>query len=341
MLPVPRFVARVPLPAGAEPVPTPLLGPLLRGLLLDGLRRVGGADRRAGLPAPALGGDGAVARACGCCTCRSSTSARPGTRFGWESLLLEVGFLAVFLGNDDVAPPILVLFLLRWILFRVEFGAGLIKMRGDACWRKLTCLDYHHETQPMPGPLSWFFHHLPRPLHRVEVAANHVTQLARPRPAVHPAAGRHGRRVPDDRHPAVAGAVGQLRLAELDHHRARRRRRSGSRPTRRPCPARPSGTRSWSSPSPRCSSPSVPAGPQHALPPPADEPLLRPAAPGQHLRRVRQRQPVRGTRWCRGHGRRRTARGLGVAGVRVQGQAGRSSGAGRASSRRTTCAWTG
>jgi hypothetical protein len=100
--------------------------------------------------------------------------------FGWESLLLEVGFLAVFLGNDDVAPPVLVLFLLRWVLFRVESGAGLIKMRGDACWRKLTCLDYHHETQPMPGPLSWFFHHLPAPLHRVEVAANHVTQLGVP-----------------------------------------------------------------------------------------------------------------------------------------------------------------
>ncbi|MDX2931717.1 lipase maturation factor family protein [Streptomyces ipomoeae] len=100
--------------------------------------------------------------------------------FGWESLLLEVGFLAVFLGNDEVAPPIVVLFLLRWVLFRVEFGAGLIKMRGDACWRKLTCLDHHHETQPMPGPLSWFFHHLPKPFHRVEVAANHVTQLVVP-----------------------------------------------------------------------------------------------------------------------------------------------------------------
>ncbi|MEE1670181.1 MULTISPECIES: lipase maturation factor family protein [unclassified Streptomyces] len=100
--------------------------------------------------------------------------------FGWESLLLEVGFLAAFLGNDKVAPPVVVLFLLRWILFRVEFGAGLIKIRGDACWRKLTCLDYHHETQPMPGPLSWFFHRLPRPLHRVEVAANHVTQLLVP-----------------------------------------------------------------------------------------------------------------------------------------------------------------
>ncbi|MFF0726072.1 lipase maturation factor family protein [Streptomyces sp. NPDC004134] len=100
--------------------------------------------------------------------------------FGWESLLLEAGFLAVFLGNDTVGPPVLVLFLLRWLLFRVEFGAGLIKMRGDRCWRKLTCLYYHHETQPMPGPLSWFFHHLPRPLHRVEAAANHVAQLVLP-----------------------------------------------------------------------------------------------------------------------------------------------------------------
>ncbi|WP_338702757.1 lipase maturation factor family protein [Streptomyces sp. Q6] len=100
--------------------------------------------------------------------------------FGWESLLLEVGFLAVFLGNDEVAPPVLVLFLLRWVLFRLEFGAGLIKLRGDACWRKLTCLYFHHETQPMPGPLSWFFHRLPRPLHKVEAGANHVTQLAVP-----------------------------------------------------------------------------------------------------------------------------------------------------------------
>jgi hypothetical protein len=100
--------------------------------------------------------------------------------FGWESLLCEVGFLAVFLGNDTTDPPVLTLYLLRWLLFRLEFGAGLIKLRGDPCWRDLTCLYYHHETQPMPGPLSWHFHHLPRPLHRVEVAANHVTQLVVP-----------------------------------------------------------------------------------------------------------------------------------------------------------------
>jgi hypothetical protein len=100
--------------------------------------------------------------------------------FGWETLLLEAGFLAVFLGNERIQPPVLVLWLLRWLLFRVEFGAGLIKIRGDLCWRNLTCLYFHHETQPMPGPLSWYFHHLPKAAHRVEAAANHVVQLGVP-----------------------------------------------------------------------------------------------------------------------------------------------------------------
>jgi len=100
--------------------------------------------------------------------------------FGWESLLLETGALAVFLGNGRTAPPWPALLLVRWLLIRVELGAGLIKLRGDRCWRDLTCLYYHHETQPMPGPLSWWFHWLPRPLHRVEAAANHVVQLGAP-----------------------------------------------------------------------------------------------------------------------------------------------------------------
>jgi hypothetical protein len=100
--------------------------------------------------------------------------------FGWESLLLEAGFLVAFLGSDRVAPPWTVLALLWWLVLRLELGAGLIKWRGDPAWRDLTALYYHHETQPMPGPASRLFHLLPRPLHRVEVVANHVTQLVVP-----------------------------------------------------------------------------------------------------------------------------------------------------------------
>ncbi|MFN2606299.1 MAG: lipase maturation factor family protein [Acidimicrobiales bacterium] len=100
--------------------------------------------------------------------------------FGWEVLLLEAGFLAAFLGPSSVAPPTLVLIAFRWLLFRLEFGAGLIKLRGDPCWRDLTCLRYHHETQPMPNPLSWYFHHLPDWAHRAEVVGNHVAQLVAP-----------------------------------------------------------------------------------------------------------------------------------------------------------------
>lgn len=100
--------------------------------------------------------------------------------FGWESLLCEAGVLVGFLGGHDVAPPWPIVLAVVWLVVRVEVGAGLIKLRGDPCWRDLTCLRYHHETQPLPGPLSWWFHHLPAPLHRVEALANHAVQLGAP-----------------------------------------------------------------------------------------------------------------------------------------------------------------
>lgn len=100
--------------------------------------------------------------------------------FGWETLLLETGFLAIFLGPAYVTAPVLVLWLMRWILFRVMFGAGLIKLRGDPCWRDLTCMQYHYETQPLPGPLSWYFHYMPAPLHHGAVLFNHFVELIVP-----------------------------------------------------------------------------------------------------------------------------------------------------------------
>jgi hypothetical protein len=100
--------------------------------------------------------------------------------FGWESQLVETGFVAIFLGNAATTPLFATMLLFRWIGFRVEFGAGLIKLRGDECWRKLTCMEYHHETQPLPNPLSWFAHNAPRWWHRLEALGNFAVQLILP-----------------------------------------------------------------------------------------------------------------------------------------------------------------
>src|SRR2546426_675662 len=70
--------------------------------------------------------------------------------------------------------------LYRWMLFRVMFGAGLIKIRGDECWRNLTCLAYHYETQPLPNPISWYLHHMPLWFHKSGLLFNHFSELIVP-----------------------------------------------------------------------------------------------------------------------------------------------------------------
>lgn len=100
--------------------------------------------------------------------------------FGWESMLLEAGFFTAFLGSSHVEAPILPIVILRWMLFRTEVGAGLIKLRHDHCWRDLTCLYYHYETQPLPNPLSWYFHRIPKPLHRCAALFSHFVQIIVP-----------------------------------------------------------------------------------------------------------------------------------------------------------------
>lgn len=100
--------------------------------------------------------------------------------FGWEAMLLETGFLTIFLGDAQTQVPVSIIFLLRFVLFKNMFGAGLIKLRGDPCWKDLTCLIYHYETQPIPNPLSWYFHHSPIFIHKLGVLFNHFVELVIP-----------------------------------------------------------------------------------------------------------------------------------------------------------------
>jgi len=107
--------------------------------------------------------------------------------YGWEIQLLETGFLAMFLVPlldprpfARSPPAVPVIWLLRWLTFRIHLGSGLIKVRGSKCWEDLSCLYYHYETQPIPVPLSQYLHFLPRVIHELGVWWNHFIELVVP-----------------------------------------------------------------------------------------------------------------------------------------------------------------
>uniref|UniRef100_A0A1A8CTH1 Lipase maturation factor n=1 Tax=Nothobranchius kadleci TaxID=1051664 RepID=A0A1A8CTH1_NOTKA len=108
--------------------------------------------------------------------------------FGWESQLLETGFLAIFLCPvwtlsqvpRSCPPSLICIWTFRWLIVRIMLGAGLIKIRGDKCWRDLTCMDYHYETQPVPNPVSYYMHRFPWWFHRFETLSNHFIELIAP-----------------------------------------------------------------------------------------------------------------------------------------------------------------
>lgn len=78
--------------------------------------------------------------------------------FQWDYLLLEAGFLAIFLPGRGR----LVIWLFRWLLFRLRFLSGLSKLiSGDPTWTGLTALNSYFETQPLPHAGAWYAHQLP------------------------------------------------------------------------------------------------------------------------------------------------------------------------------------
>ncbi|HVX26204.1 MAG TPA: lipase maturation factor family protein [Parafilimonas sp.] len=118
--------------------------------------------------------------------------------YGWEIQLTETGFLAIFLCPlldmrpfPKHAPPFLIIVLFRWLIFRIMIGSGLIKIRGDEIWRNGTALYYHFETQPIPGPLSRWFHFLPHTILKVGVWFNFLAELIAPLFAFWPRIARH------------------------------------------------------------------------------------------------------------------------------------------------------
>ncbi|KAI7796889.1 putative lipase maturation factor 1-like [Triplophysa rosa] len=86
--------------------------------------------------------------------------------FGWESQLLETGFLGIFLcplwslaQMPRGCPPSLIsIWTFRWLIVRIMLGA----------------------TQPVPNPVSYYMHHSPWWFHRFETLTNHFIELIVP-----------------------------------------------------------------------------------------------------------------------------------------------------------------
>jgi hypothetical protein len=109
--------------------------------------------------------------------------------YQWDSLLLEAGFLAIFLAppqlwprlGREAAPSLVILFLFRWLLFRLTFMSGVVKLQsGDPTWRNLTALHYHYETQPLPAWTSWYVFQMPDWFQRASVVFTFAMELLVP-----------------------------------------------------------------------------------------------------------------------------------------------------------------
>ena len=96
--------------------------------------------------------------------------------YQWDALLLEAGFLAVFLGSEVV-----IVRLFRWLLCRLMFLSGAVKLlSGDPAWRNFTALPVHYQTQPLPTPLAWYFYQLPQWFQHVSVGFLFFVELVVP-----------------------------------------------------------------------------------------------------------------------------------------------------------------
>jgi hypothetical protein len=126
--------------------------------------------------------------------------ASPFLAFQWDGLLLETGLLAIFLFPHGSRPnwrrmnavPRIAHILLWWLLFRLMFESGVVKLAShDTTWWSLSALDYHFETQPLPIWTSWFLNQTPHWLLAFATLFVFVIEFAAPCMLVAPRRIRH------------------------------------------------------------------------------------------------------------------------------------------------------
>ena len=113
---------------------------------------------------------------------------QPFLGYQWDVLLLEAGLLGIlfapwnaWVGRARWEPSTVVLWLIRWLVFRVMFLSGVVKLTsGDPTWRAWEALRYHYETQPLPTWTSWYLHQLPAWFHAASVGFMFWAELIAP-----------------------------------------------------------------------------------------------------------------------------------------------------------------
>jgi predicted DCC family thiol-disulfide oxidoreductase YuxK len=114
-----------------------------------------------------------------------STVGQVFLHFQWDALLLEAGFLAILLApwrlrsrlSGDPPPSRPMLWLARWLLFRLMFCSAVVKLAsGDPSWHSLTALQFHYFTQPLPPWTAWYAQQLPAWFQTASVAMMFVIE---------------------------------------------------------------------------------------------------------------------------------------------------------------------
>ena len=91
-----------------------------------------------------------------------------------DGMLLEAGFLALFLAPPRVLPgwgarspaSRAAMFLLLWEWFRIYFESGIVKLAsGDPTWRNFTAMYEYYQNGPLPTWIGWYLQHLPHWFH--------------------------------------------------------------------------------------------------------------------------------------------------------------------------------
>jgi len=89
-------------------------------------------------------------------------------------------------------PPHLARYLAWWLLFRLMFMSGIVKLAsGDPTWRHMTALTFHYQTQPLPTMLAWYMQQLPAWFQRFSCMVMFAVELVAPLLLPGPRALRH------------------------------------------------------------------------------------------------------------------------------------------------------